>query len=49
MNVMKKVTSVARTQLVITKRDLTNAHARLVSVEMDITAEVSQHFWSVVS
>ena len=46
---MKKVTTVARTQIVQTQRDLTDANARLVSVEMDITAEVSQDFCSVVS
>ena len=48
-NAMKKVTSVARTQIVITRRDLTNANARLVSKEMDTTAQVFQHFFSVVS
>ena len=46
---MKKVMSVAGTQIVKTQRDLTNANARLVSVEMATTAQVSQHFCSVVS
>jgi len=45
---MKKM-SVAVTQIVETQRDLTNANARLVSVEMATTAQVSQHFCSVVS
>ena len=39
---MKTVTSVARTQIVKTQRDLTDANARLVSMEMDTTAQVSQ-------
>ena len=34
--------SVARTQIVKTQRDLTDANARLVSMEMDTTAQVSQ-------
>ena len=34
--------SVARTQIVQTQRDLTDANARLVSMEMDTTAQVSQ-------
>ena len=38
---MKKVTSVERTQIVKTQRDLTDANARLVSMEMDTTARVS--------
>ena len=46
---MKKVTSVAGTQIVQTQRDLTDANARLVSMEMDINAQVSQYFCSVVS
>ena len=33
---------VARTQIVQTQRDLTDANARLVSMEMDTTAQVSQ-------
>ena len=41
--------TVAVTQIVETQRDLTNANARLVSVEMATTAQVSQHFCSVVS
>ena len=45
---MKKMT-VAVTQIVETQGDLTNANARLVSVEMATTAQVSQHFCSVVS
>ena len=39
---MKKVTSVEKTQIVKTQRDLTDANARLVSMEMDTTARVSQ-------
>ena len=39
---MKTVTSVARTQIVQTQRDLTDATARLDSMEMDTTAPVSQ-------
>ena len=39
---MKTVTSVARTQIVKTQRDLTDATARLDSMEMDTTAQVSQ-------
>ena len=39
---MKTVTSVARTQIVQTQRDLTDATARLDSMEMDTTAQVSQ-------
>ena len=39
---MKKVMSVARAQIVKTQRDLTDANARLVSMEMDTTAQVSQ-------
>ena len=40
---MKTVlTSVARTQIVQTQRDLTDATARLDSMEMDTTARVSQ-------
>ena len=39
---MKKVTSVKKTQIVKTQRDLTDANARLVSMEMDTTAQVSQ-------
>ena len=39
---MKKVMSVARTQIVKTQRDLTDANARLVSLEMATTAQVSQ-------
>ena len=39
---MKKVTSVERTQIVKTQRDLTDANARLVSMEMDTTARLSQ-------
>ena len=44
---MKKVTSVERTQIVKTQivktqMDLTDANARLVSMEMDTTARVSQ-------
>ena len=34
--------SVARAQIVQTQRDLTDANARLVSMEMDTTARVSQ-------
>ena len=46
---MKKVTSVEKTQIVKTQRDLTDANARLVSMEMDTTAQVSQClFGSVV-
>ena len=41
--------SVARAQIVKTQRDLTDANARLVSMEMDTTAQVSQcSFGSVV-
>ncbi|KAM7429893.1 hypothetical protein ABFA07_019331 [Porites harrisoni] len=40
-NVMKTVTSVARTQIVKTQRDLTDATARLDSMEMDTTAQIS--------
>ena len=39
---MKKVTSVERTQIVKTQRAFTDANARLVSMEMDTTARVSQ-------
>ena len=39
---MKRVMSVARAQIVQTQRDLTDANARLVSMEMDTTAQVSQ-------
>ena len=39
---MKKVTSVEKTQIVKTQRDVTDANARLVSMEMDTTAQVSQ-------
>ena len=39
---MKTVTSVARTQIVKTQRDLTDATARLDSMEMDTAAQVSQ-------
>ena len=39
---MKTVTSVARTQIAKTQRDLTDATARLDSMEMDTTAQVSQ-------
>ena len=39
---MKNVTSVEKTQIVKTQRDLTDANARLVSMEMDTTAQVSQ-------
>jgi len=39
---MKRVMSVARTQIVRTQRDLTDANARLVSMEMATTAQVSQ-------
>ena len=39
---MKTVTSVARTHIVKTQRDLTDATARLGSMEMDTTAQVSQ-------
>ena len=46
---MKKVMSVGGTQIVKTQRDLTDANARLVSMEMDTAAQVSQHFCSVVS
>ena len=37
--------SVARTQIVQTQRDLTDANARLVSMEMDTTARVSQRLF----
>ena len=40
---------VAVTQIVETQRDLTNANARVVSMEMATTAQVSQHLCSVVS
>ena len=40
--VMETVTSVARTQIVQTQRDLTDATARLDSMEMDTTAQVPQ-------
>ena len=46
---MKIFTSVTRTQLVITQRDLTVAPAILVSMETDTTAQVSQYFiWVLV-
>ena len=48
-NAMKKVMSVARRQIVKTQGDLTDANARPVSLEMATTAQVSQHFCSVVS
>ena len=38
--------SVARTQIVKTQRDLTDANARLVSMEMDTTAQVSQRLFA---
>ena len=45
---MKIFTSVTRTQLVITQRDLTVAPATLVSMETDTTAQVSQYFFWVL-
>ena len=45
---MKIFTSVTRTQLVITQRDLTVAAATLVSMETDTTAQVSQYFFWVL-
>ena len=45
---MKIFTSVTRTQLVITQRDLTVVPAILVSMETDTTAQVSQYFFWVL-
>ena len=44
MNVMKKVTSVTRMRLVETRKDLTNASAKMVSMVTATTAQVSQCF-----
>ena len=49
MNAMKKVIGVARTHFVTTQEDLTDAPARLVSLETDTTAQVCQCFSFVVS